>query len=124
MKKILLIIAVLVSFLYAQKCADEFSPQKFEESPSSFEDLVDMTPLGKVDNSFTFIKENDTFYKQNSYIKYKDYIYPTISGFWSYKKDTNGKIYEVNISQIESEIMTETSLTDMINSDFEDTWRK
>jgi len=110
--------------LFASNCADEFSPEKFDESPSFFEELVDISPFGQKDEQLGFIKKDGTFYKQNSYIKYKDYIYPSINGLWSYKRDSNGKIYEVNISQIESEIMTETSLTDMINSDFEDTWRK
>lgn len=123
MKKYILIIALLSGVLFATECADEFSPQKFQESPSFFEDLVDKTALGEKKEQ-GFSKLENIFYKPNSYITYKDYIYPIINGFWSYKVDSHGKIYEVNISQIESEIVTDTVLTDMINSDFEDTWRE
>ena len=123
MKKIILITTVLVSFMFAQQCADEFSPEKFQESPSFFEDLVDETPLSETKN-LGFVEEEETFYKPSSYITYKDYIYPTINGFWSYKIDSSGKIYEVNVSQIESQRVESTALTDMINSDFEDAWRK
>ena len=124
MKKSIFIFVILSSFMFAQQCADEFSPEKFEESPAFFEDLVDMSPLGKKYKSPEFTKKGNTFYKSNSYITYKDYIYPTINGIWNYKVDSNGKIYEVNIAQIESGIMTDTVLSDMINSDFEDAWRK
>jgi len=114
---------ILVSFVFAQQCADEFSPEKFNESPSFFEELVDLTPIGEK-KELSFVKKKDTFYKPNSYISYKAYIYPTINGFWSYKADANGKIYEVSVSQIESEIVNDSVLSDMINSDFEDAWRK
>ena len=116
-------ITILSSFLFASDCADEFSPEKFQESPSFFEDLVDVTSLGKT-GEFGFVKEGDTYYKPDTYVRYKDYIYPTINGFWSYKTDKNGKVYEVNVSQIESERMGDSALTDMINDDFEDMWRK
>jgi len=123
MKKYILTIALLSGLLFANECAGEFSPQKFQESPSFFEDLVDETPLSKTED-LGYIKKEGIFYKPNSYITYKDYIYPTTNGFWSYKVDKSGKIYEVNVSQIESERIESTILTDMINSDFEDAWRK
>lgn len=124
MKKILLVISFLSSYLFAQQCADEFSPKHFDESPSFFEDLVDISHIGEGHKKLGFIQKGDTFYKPKSYVLYKDYIYPTINGLWSYKVDTNGKIYEVNIAQIESQIMIDTVLADMINSDFEDVWIK
>jgi len=123
MKKLILITTILTSSVFAQQCADEFSPQKFEEAPSFFEDLVDLTPIGEK-KELDFIKKENTFYKPDSFVVYKDYIYPKINGFWSYKVDSSGKIYEVNVAQIESQRVSDTVLTDMINSDFEDTWRK
>ena len=124
MKKIILVIYFLNIYLFAGQCADEFSPQKFDESPSFFEDLVDISALGQKPNDLGFIQKGDLFYKPNSFIVYKDYIYPTVNGLWSYKIDAKGKIYEANISQIESGILSDTVLADMLNSDFEDTWRK
>ncbi len=122
MKKIILTLTLLATFAFSQ-CADEFSPEKFQESPAFFEDLVDATILGKTAD-IGFERNGDTFYKKDSYITYKDYIYPTINGFWSYKADKNGKVYEVNVSQIESSRVGDSELTEMINSDFEDAWRK
>ncbi len=123
MKNFILITFILVSSVFAQQCADEFSPEKFGESPSFFEDLVDMTPIGTKKN-LGFIKKGDTFYKPNSYITYKAYIYPTTNSFWSYKVDKNNKIYEVNVSQVESSRIGDASLTEMLNDDFEEAWRK
>jgi len=124
MKKNIIAIAFFNVVLLAGQCPDEFSPSHFIESPSYFEDLVDVSSLGKTDKNLGFIKKGDTFYKPNSFIIYKDYIYPKINGFWSYKKDKNGKIYEVNVAQIESETMDTMALAEMVNNDFEDIWQK
>jgi len=122
MKKYILIIILLSRSLFANDCADEFSPEKFQESPSFFEDLVDMTPIGEK-KELGFEKKGDTFYKSNSYVTYKAYTYPTTNSFWSYKVDKSGKIYEVNISQIESSRLDDETLTQMLNDDFEGAWR-
>ncbi len=123
MKNFIFIITLMVSSVFAQQCADEFSPLKFEESPSFFEDLVDLTPITER-KELGFIKKGDIFYRPNSYVTYKSYTYPTINGFWSYKADKSGKIYEVNVSQIESSRLGDASLTEMLNDDFEEAWRK
>jgi len=131
MKQIIISILIIASTLFAQQCPDEFSPQKFEESPAFFEDLIDdnflnVTAFGQQQEykKLGFVKQRNTFYKLKSFKVYKDYKYPNINGLWSYKVNKQGKVYEVNISQIESERINDTTLTDMINSDFEDVWRK
>jgi hypothetical protein len=123
MKKIIFALTILITSIFAQQCADEFSPEKFQEAPSFFGGLVDLTPIGEK-KELGFEKKGDTFYKPNSYITYKAYIYPTTNSFWSYKVDESGKIYEVNVSQIESEILGDATLTQMLNDDFEEAWRK
>ncbi len=128
MKKFIISIILLSSTVFAQQCADEFSPEKFQESPAFFEDLIDENSIAfgsaKEYEKLGFKKKDGEFFKPESYTVYKAYKYPKINGLWSYKVDKKGKVYEVNIAQIESSRVNGSVLTDMINSDFEDIWRK
>ncbi len=119
------------SLLFADECADEFSPDKFVESSDFLEDLIetnfkDVTLFGDAREyeKLGFVKSKDYFYKKDSFTTYRAYTYPKVMGFWNYKVDTKGRVDEVNIAQLESGREEPLVLADMITSDFEGPWIK
>ena len=131
MKKFIFTITILFSLLFANDCADEFSPNKFVDSSDFFEDLIetnfkDISLFGtaKEYEKLGFVQNKEYFYKSNSYTTYKAYTYPKVMGFWNYKLNQKAKVDEVNIAQLESSKEETLVLADMITSDFEGPWIK
>jgi len=131
-KSILMLILILFSsILFSKQCSDEFSPEKFDQAPAYFEDLID-TNFGEIKifgtkdsyKDFMFKLKGDTFFKPHSYTTFGDYIYPKKDGFWSYKLNDKGIVYIVNIAQIESEKLYPQAFAEMLNDDFENPWSK
>jgi len=130
MKNNILIIAFLSSILLANDCPDEFSPDKFVNSSDYLEDLIEtnFVEVGlfgtkREYEKLGFIQKKRHFYKPESYTTFMEYKYPKEMGFWSYKLDSDDKVYEVNIAQLESGREDPLALANMITNDFEGPWR-
>jgi hypothetical protein len=131
MKKFILTITILSSLLFANNCADEFSPDKFVDSSDFLEDLIEtnfqevaLFGTAKEYEKLGFEQKEDYFYKSDSYTTYRAYTYPKVMGLWNYKLNQQGKVDEVNIAQLESGREETLVLADMITSDFEGPWIK
>ena len=131
MKKFIFTITILTSLLFANDCADEFSPDKFVDSSDFLEDLIE-TNFKEVAlfgtaaeyEKLGFSKNKEYFYKTDSYTTYRAYTYPKVMGFWKYKLNQQNKVDEVNIAQLESRREDALSLADMITSDLAGPWMK
>ncbi len=131
MKKFIFTVTILSSLLFADDCADEFSPNKFANSSDFLEDLIetnfkDVSLFGtsKEYEKLGFTQNKEYFYKSDSYTTYRAYTYPKVMGFWNYKLNQKAKVDEVNIAQLESSKEETLVLADMITSDFEGPWIK
>ena len=117
--------------LFANECADEFSPDKFVDSSDFLEDLIEtnfqevaLFGTAKEYGKLGFTQNKEYFYKSDSYTTYRAYTYPKVMGFWKYKLNQQAKVDEVNIAQLESSREETLVLANMITSDFEGPWNK
>ena len=112
------------NILNANECSPYFNPEKFYETSENLTELLDETfPNGIFSNKkFNIeIKKDDEILKKNSFIKDSEYIYPTKSGFWKYKK-INNKINEVNLARAEIYRFADIDIANTVNDDFENFW--
>ena len=125
MKKILITLSIFYSLITAQECSPYFNPEKFYETPEMLDELLDETFPDGIFSENVFkdsISKNNEILKKASFIKSGDYIYPTNSGFWKYKK-INNQINEVNISRAEIYRFADIDIANTINDDFENFWQ-
>lgn len=124
MKKLFAFLFSFVSILYANDCSPYFNPKKFYETPEVLNEIIDeYFPKGIFSNE-TFenkILINDEILKKDFYIKKGDFIYPTKTGVWKYKK-INKKVDEVNFSRAEIYRFSDMDAANTINDDFENFW--
>jgi len=131
MKKIILTLTFLISSLFSQECADEFSPDKFGESPEFLNELIEtnFNDIGffgtkKEYEKLGYISKKGEFFKPDSYTTYRDYTYPSVNGLWSYKLNEKGNVDIVNIAQVELRKLDSLDLGETLSSDFDGAWRK
>lgn len=124
MKRLLFLFLILFANALSKDCSPYFNPERFYETPEILTEILEKTfPLGVFSNK-SFKEEiliNNENLKKDSFIKYKEFIYPIKSGFWKYKKK-NKKIDEVNISKAEIYRFSDIDVANTINDDFENFW--
>ena len=124
MKKLLLTLLILNSYLFGSQCSPYYNPNKFYEAPEMLIEILDeYLPQGVFPKN-GFQKElikNEEIIKRDSFIKQGDYIYPIKNGFWKYKKK-NEKIDEVNIARVEIYRFSDFDIANTINEEFENYW--
>lgn len=121
------ILVFLFSFciLYAHECSPYFNPEKFYETPESLTELLDENFPNGIFSNKKFnneIKKNDEILKKENFVENGEYIYPTKSGFWKYKK-INNKIDEVNLARAEIYRFSDMDIANTVNDDFDNFWQ-
>ncbi len=129
-KKVLILEVILLSSLFAKDCASYFNPDKFYEAPSYLEELIEdnikslnIPIFGKIQEykNLNFKKEKNTYIKENSYVTFKEYVYPQKSQLWKYKiKD--GLVDTFDISKKEYYKFDDSDIANEINENFEQFW--
>lgn len=130
MKKTIFLLIFISTLVFAKDCATYYKPDKFYEAPLYLEELIEenihnleleVFGSAKEYKKLNFKKDNDTFIKENSFVKLKDYTYPIKSQLWKYKIK-NKKIEEFDISKKEYYKFLDSDIANEINENFEQFW--
>ena len=125
----LLIFSFNFSNAKAEECSPYFNPEKFYEVPEALNEILDETfPNGIFSNEVfeNSQKIDEEYLRKDSFVKSGDYIYPTKSGFWKYKKTSKAlenKITEVNLARAEIYRFSDIDIANTINDDFDNFWQ-
>ena len=120
----LFILIFSISLLNANECSPYFNPNKFYETSEALTEILDETFPNGIFTNKKFENElvlDEEVLKKDSFTKQGDFIYPTKSGFWKYKKIKN-KVDEVNIARAEIYRFSDIDIANSVNDDFENFW--
>jgi hypothetical protein len=74
-----------------------------------------------MNHSFFEQTSKNTFFKKESFIQQKEYIYPIKQGLWKYKTKNN-YVDEINIARTEIYRFKDEDIANSINDDFDNFW--
>ncbi len=124
MKKLLLLILTLATYLMANECSPYYNPKKFYETPEILTEILDEHFPNGIFSNKEFKNEtliNGEVLKKDSFVKQGEYIYPTKTTVWKYRK-VNDRVDEVNFSRTEIYRFSDLDIANTVNDDFENFW--
>ncbi len=130
--RLILFLSLFSVFLYASDCADEYNYKNFPTAPEEFKDVTIDALKNFMDkpvkNFENFVKtdiDGSIYYlKRDSYVKLRDYYYPSKNGVWKLHANKNGKVDEIDIAIIKLYKDPAEDLANELNDDLGNLWLK
>lgn len=124
MKKIILLTILISKILLSNDCSPYFNPERFYETPEMLKELLDEKfqngVFYKQDFKEKIVSKNEIL-KKDSFVKFRDFIYPVKNGLWKYKIVKN-RINEINIAIVEIYRFADIDIANTINDDYGNFW--
>ena len=128
MKLLLFFTLLFTQISWAKECSPYYNPKKFYETPELLVEFIEehipnnrLFPNINTVNTSEFKNNRNIYYKKNSFLTFKDYIYPTKTTLWKYTTKDK-QLDEINISRSEVYRFKDEEIAHSINDDFENYW--